>query len=123
MTETIAIDETARLISSDKVDGTAVYGPDGDRLGTVRNFMVDKVSGKADYAVLQFGGVFGLGSAYYPIPWKKLGYDVDLGGYVVDITKEQLEAAPRYNDELPTYDAEYGRRIDSYYGVPGAPFI
>ncbi len=56
MTDTLAIDETVRLISSDKVDGTAVYGTDGERLGTVRNFMVDKVSGQADYAVLQFGG-------------------------------------------------------------------
>jgi len=123
MTDTIAIDETARLISSDKVDGTAVYGTDGERLGTVRNFMVDKTTGKADYAVLQFGGLFGLGSAYYPIPWKKLDYSVERGGYVIDISKAQLDKAPHYSAEPPTYDAEYGKRVDSYYGLPTAPFI
>ena len=35
-------DETLNLISSDKVDGTAVYNRNGDRLGTVHHLMIDK---------------------------------------------------------------------------------
>ena len=42
------IDETNRLIASNKVEGTAVYNRQGEKLGTVYNFMVDKRSGKAD---------------------------------------------------------------------------
>lgn len=119
MTDTLARDETSRLIASDKVEGTVVYGRDGDRLGTVRNFMVDKQTGKAEYAVLEFGGLFGLGSDHYPIPWEKLTYDTSQGGYVVDIEKSQLENAPRYSrDREPTYDDTYGRQVYSYYGVP-----
>ncbi|HEY0325677.1 MAG TPA: PRC-barrel domain-containing protein, partial [Allosphingosinicella sp.] len=45
------INETDRLIASNKVEGTAVYGLDGDRLGSIYNFMVDKHSGKVEYAV------------------------------------------------------------------------
>lgn len=35
------MEESHRLISSDKVDGTVVYSTDGDRLGSVKSFMVD----------------------------------------------------------------------------------
>ena len=41
-----AIDETARLISSDKVEGTAVFNRQDRRLGSVHNFMVDQVTGQ-----------------------------------------------------------------------------
>lgn len=114
----IATDETDRLIASNKVEGTAVYDTQGEKLGSIYNFMVEKSSGQVEYAVLQFGGVFGLGSDYYPIPWEKLSYDTDEGGYVVDIDKETLEAAPRYSDTEPAYDRAYGEQVHGYYGVP-----
>lgn len=122
MADTLAIDETTRLISSDMVDGTTVYNRQGEKLGSVRNFMVDKRSGKAEYAVLQFGGLFGIGSDHYPLPWDKLSYDTDLGGYVVDIDKERLTDAPRYSDQTPAYDHDYGRAVHGYWGVR-YPFI
>jgi sporulation protein YlmC with PRC-barrel domain len=114
----IATDETDALIASNKVEGTAVYDEDGEKLGSIYNFMVDKVSGQVEYAVLQFGGILGIGSDYYPLPWDKLTYDTDRGGYVVDIDKETLEAAPRYSaDEEPVYDQAYGERVYGYYGL------
>ena len=48
----VATEETNRLIASNKVEGTAVYNRQGERLGSVYNFMVDKRSGQVDYAVL-----------------------------------------------------------------------
>ena len=114
----IATDETATLIASNKVEGTAVYNRDGERLGSIQNFMVDKVSGNAQYAVLSFGGFLGLGQDYYPLPWSMLTYDTDKGGYVVDLDKSQLENAPRYSGgEEPKYDSDYGRSVYDYYGV------
>ena len=32
------------------------------------------------------------------MPWKKLTYDTDLGGFVTDITQEQLSGAPTWGD-------------------------
>ena len=57
----VATDETDRLIASNKVEGTAVYNRQGERLGEVYNFMVDKRSGQVAYAVLSFGGFLGMG--------------------------------------------------------------
>jgi PRC-barrel domain len=90
----IATDETRDLIASDKVEGTAVYDRDGERLGSVYNFMVGKRSGQVAYAVMSFGGWLGMGESYHPLPWSTLTYDTGLGGYVVNLTKERLRNAP-----------------------------
>ncbi|NMJ42958.1 PRC-barrel domain containing protein [Roseomonas sp. JC162] len=114
-----ALEETQQLISSDKVEGTSVYGRDRQKIGSVYTLMIDKVSGQVSYAVVSFGGFFGIGSDYYPLPWSSLEYDTELGGYFVSITREQLEGAPRYRaDESPWSQPGYGRGVYEYYGMP-----
>jgi sporulation protein YlmC with PRC-barrel domain len=117
MTDMINTDESNELIASNKVEGTTVYDVRGERIGTINYFMVDKISGQAEHAVMQFGGFLGIGADYYPIPWNLLSYDVTQGGYVVDIDKEQLDAAPRYSDQEPSFDAQYNQQVYTYYGV------
>jgi hypothetical protein len=112
----VAIDETRRLIASNKVEGTAVYNRLGEQIGTVYNFMVDKVSGQVAYVVMSFGGFLGIGESYHPLPWKALTYNTDLGGHVVDIDKDRLESAPHYKaDEDPFADPAFGSKVDAYY--------
>jgi hypothetical protein len=116
---TVAINETDRLIASDKVEGTPVYNRAGESLGEVYNFMVDKFNGKVAYAVMSFGGFLGIGERYHALPWGALDYDADMGGYVVDMDREKLERAPHYGrDEHPWRDPDYGRNVYDYYGVP-----
>ena len=114
-------DETHDLIASDKVEGTSVYNLGGEKLGSVYNFMVEKRSGQVAYAVLSFGGFLGMGSSYHPLPWNHLTYDPNQGGYVVNLTKEQLEGAPTYSttDELRWDDPSWGRGITDYYDSVG----
>ena len=115
---TIARDETHDLISSDKVEGTTVYNRQGEKLGTVTSFMVGKRNGRVQYAVLSFGGLFGMGEKFYPLPWDTLTYDTDKGGYVVDLDKDKLEKAPSFErGQDPTYDRDYGEQVYTYYGV------
>ena len=115
---TIARDETHDLISSDKVEGTTVYNRQGEKLGTVTSFMVGKRNGRVQSAVLSFGGLFGMGEKFYPLPWDTLTYDTDKGGYMVDIDKDRMEGAPSYDrGNEPTYDREYGERVYGHYGL------
>jgi sporulation protein YlmC with PRC-barrel domain len=115
----VAIDETSELIASNKVEGTEVYNRQGEHLGEVHNFMVNKRTGQVEYAVMSFGGFLGIGESYHPLPWKVLTYDTSKAGYVVDLDKRKLEGAPTYRaGEEPMYDREYGRSIYDYYGVP-----
>ena len=105
------------LIESDRVEGSAVYRSNGDRIGTIQRIMIEKVSGKATYAIMNFGGFLGIGQDSYPLPWSLLTYNPDLGGYEVNITEDQLRSAPTY-DEEDWSDRDYGKRVSDYYGVP-----
>ena len=113
----VALDETDRLIASDKVQGTEVFGRDGQRLGTVYNFMVDKITGRVAYAVMSFGGFLGLGERYHPLPWQALTYDPVREGYVVDLDRERLKDAPSFAaGEEPWLDPEHRRNVFGFYG-------
>lgn len=116
--EGVAVNETERLISSDKVEGTTVYNRAGESVVSVYTVMIDKISGQVEYAVMSFGGFLGIGERYHPLSWKALTYDTGLGGYVVDVSREQLEGAPSYaRDEAPWGTPGYGRSVHDYYGL------
>jgi hypothetical protein len=110
-------DETVSLISAGKVQGTHVYDTQGDNLGEVYDVMIDKRSGKIAYAVMSFGGFLGVGNSYHPLPWNTLKYDTRQGGYVVGLTREQLEGAPSFaRGETPAWgDRGYEEGIHAYY--------
>jgi sporulation protein YlmC with PRC-barrel domain len=112
-------DTRGRMIAASKVNGTNVYNPAGEKLGSVYDVMIDKRSGNAEYAIMSFGGFLGIGDSYHPLPWKALMYDENQGGYVVNIDRSRLEGAPRYtsSDTAAWDDPTYGRRINDYYGI------
>lgn len=111
---------TERLISADKVEGTTVYNPTGDKLGSINNVMIDKHSGRVAYADMSFGGFLGIGDRHHPLPWGMLKYDEKQGGYVVNLDKKTLESAPSYgaDERLNWEDEAWGRKVHDYYGVP-----
>jgi sporulation protein YlmC with PRC-barrel domain len=113
-------DTSGRLIAANKVSGTSVYDMAGNKLGSIYDVMLDKVSGKSQYAVMSFGGFLGIGEKYHPLPWQTLKYDERQGGYVVDLDRRMLEGAPAYDsyDTSLWGDDTWGRRVDEYYGNP-----
>lgn len=111
-----AIDYRHKLISSRRVEGTPVYNRADERLGSIHSVMIDKGTGKVAYAVLSFGGIFGLGEHVYPMPWEALTYSVDLDAYVVDVTREQLEQAPTMRlDEADRPQPRDYEEVTGYY--------
>ena len=112
--------ESGNLIGSDKVEGTAVYGTDDNKIGSIERVMIDKMSGRVSYAVLGFGGFLGLGNDHYPLPWQSLKYDTRLGGYVAGVTENQLRGAPKFSGDRDWdwADAARNRSLDDYYGIP-----
>ncbi len=113
------VNETSSLIAGSKVAGTKVFNPQGEHVGETRDVMIDKVSGKVAYAVMSFGGFLGIGEDYRPLPWSLLKYDRSLGGYVVDLSKTDLEKAPAYPADAPAQwgDPTFESRLHDYYGV------
>ena len=110
----------AKLISSNRVQGTEVYGPGGEHVGEIDHLMIEKVSGKVAYAVMSFGGFLGMGKDFHPVPWNALKYDTTLDGYRTDITREQVEGAPAYSggDAFDWNDDQWHSRVHSHYKTP-----
>ncbi len=107
------------LIGSNEVQGTNVYGSDSERIGSVDSLLIEKRSGKVTDAILSVGGFLGIGNEMHSIPWSKLNYDTDLNGYRLDVTQEQLQNAPRFDDanRENIYDREYQSGVYDYWSV------
>jgi hypothetical protein len=82
--------------------------------------MIDKFSGQVAYAVMSFGGFLGLGHEHYPVPWPRLDYEKKHGGFVVNISDEELKNAPKFDpgEEWDWSDTKRGETIYGYYRVP-----
>lgn len=114
-TSTMPKDASA-LISGRSIQGKRVYSPAGEELGHIDDVMIDAATGRTVYGVLQFGGFLGIGSDHHAIPFGKLRYDHKLEGYVTDLTKEQLENAPKQDDTWRE-NRDWQKQSHDYYGV------
>lgn len=104
-------------ISSDRVDGTAVYGSDREKIGSVTNMLISKREGKVTDVIVSVGGFLGIGTELHSLPWSKLSYDTELGGYLVTVTADQLKQAPSFadSDRDRAYDREYQTSVYDYW--------
>jgi hypothetical protein len=64
-------------------------------------------------------GPMGFGEDFYPIPWSTLEYDTNLGGYRLDVTKEQLKTAPKYTESTGwNWNRQNDETVHNYYMAP-----
>jgi sporulation protein YlmC with PRC-barrel domain len=109
-------DTTGHAIAASQVNGTNVYNATGEKLGSVHDVILNKMSGKAEYAIMSFGGFLGVGDKYHPLPWSQLRYDTAQEGYVINLDRNRLQGAPAYApSEMMVWDDLRGRDIDAYY--------
>ncbi len=95
-----------------------VYSRDGNKLGKVSEVMVDLLTGRIEFAIASFGGFLGLGQKYHPLPFGLLDYREDKGGFMVSAEPALIDGSPAYRvDDAPVFDAAYGDRLHSYYGL------
>ena len=107
-------------IRAKKVLGTNVKDTSGKKIGEIEDVVLDKQSNSILFAVVGFGGFLGMAEKYHPVPWSTLDYDEDQGAYIVNYTKEQLQAAPVGTiEELTRNDGTAFRdRVYDYYKAP-----
>lgn len=107
-------------IRAKKVIGTTVKDRAGERLGEIEDVVLDKQSNRILFGVVGFGGVLGVGEKFHPVPWAALDYDETAGAYVVNLSKDQLRAAPADSlEELTRNDGlAYRDRAYDFYKTP-----
>ena len=111
--------KSSALIGSDRVEGTAVYGTEGEKIGAVERVLIEKRSGQARDVEISVGSFLGMGGTLHSLPWDKFDYDTELGGYRLDVTEDQLKGAPSYreNERDMAHDRDYRSRSYDYWSV------
>ena len=102
--------------------GSEIYNRREDRLGILKEFMLDLDSGRICYAVMSFGGILGIGEKLFAIPWRALTHDAENACFVLDITEERLMNSPGFDKRhWPDMgDAAWVQDIDTFYGISPA---
>jgi sporulation protein YlmC with PRC-barrel domain len=105
-------------LSASTLTGDSVRNTDGDKLGTIHEFVLDIDRGRIAYAVLASGGFLGMGDKYFAIPWDLMTVDTENKEVVLDIDKEMLKNAPGFDkDDWPDMaDANWITDVYRYYG-------
>jgi hypothetical protein len=85
------------LMGADTLLGNDVYNASGEKLGIIKEFMIELDSGRISYAVLSFGGFLGLGDRLFAVPWESLRLDSASHRFVLDVPKETLKDAPGFD--------------------------
>jgi sporulation protein YlmC with PRC-barrel domain len=106
------------IMAADTLEGNTVKNPAGENLGEIEHIMLDVPSGRIAYAVLSFGGVFGIGDKLFAIPWSALTLDTREKCFRLNADKDRLKNAPGFDkDHWPFMaDKTWAREVHSYYG-------
>jgi PRC-barrel domain len=98
--------------------GNDVYNRSDEKLGTIKEFMINMETGKVAYAVLSFGGFLGMGDRLFAVPWRALTLDTVQHRFTMNANKETLKDAPGFDkDHWPSMgDPSWVSGVEQFYG-------
>ncbi len=96
-----------RVLSAKDMEKTTVRNAQGEELGTIENMMLDVNAGKVDYVILAYGGVLGVGTKYFAIPWEALTPRPEEKVLVAPISKERLDQAEGIDADNPPMEPNW----------------
>jgi sporulation protein YlmC with PRC-barrel domain len=111
------------LLSASKINGNDVYGQKGERLGCIREIMLDMHTGKMCYVVLSFDAFLSAGEKLFAVPWGVMALDAASERLLLAVELERLRNAPGFSqDQWPDMaDSSWADRIHSYYRGQSPP--
>lgn len=110
---------TRRTLSASSLIGDKVKNDAGEDLGSVKEIMLDTVTGKVAYVVVSFGGIMGIGDKLLAIPFQKFTLDEANDEFNLHVDKETLESAPGFDaDHWPDFaKTDFNERIQKHYNT------
>jgi sporulation protein YlmC with PRC-barrel domain len=100
----VDFDETT--LTAEELTGVNVYGPTDEHIGVIGDFVLGE-NNNIDAVIIDFGGFLGIGTKEVAVGYEDLQFYTDANNnrlLVLNVTREQMEAAPAFNRD--TYAAE-----------------
>lgn len=109
--------ETPQQLSASTLIGDSIVNPAGEKLGDLKDIVLDTASGEVVYAVMASGGVLGMGEKLFAVPWHALRIDSDSDTLVLDASPDRLKNADGFDkDHWPVApDAGFVERGRTFY--------
>lgn len=111
---------TYALYPAGKVLGLEIKNNSDKNVGEIGDLIVDPSTGEIRYAVLEVGGVLGVGEDRRVVPWSFIQVvpdekDAEKCHARTMLTEDQVKAAPGYKKDQ-RYEADLDKRIESAFG-------
>ena len=82
-----------------KISGSAVYGTDDSKIGSVSTVLMKPESKTIDRLVVTAGGVLGVGGHKVAVPISQFTWDSDKGGFMIAKTTDDLKSMPEWQSQ------------------------
>jgi len=115
----------AHIFRSGEIIGMPVTNKAGENLGKIDDLVIDMKNGEIRYAALSFGGIAGIGSKLFAVPFQSMTFvfgepnKADSRHFMFDATKDQLDKAPGFDSsQWPNVgDPQWSASIDKHYNI------
>ncbi|HEX3500152.1 MAG TPA: PRC-barrel domain-containing protein [Stellaceae bacterium] len=82
-----------------KISGSAVYGSDDSKIGSVSTVLMNPESKTIDRLVVSAGGVLGVGGHKAAVAVDEFKWDSDKGGFKIAKTSDDIKAMPEWQNQ------------------------
>ncbi|UAY53596.1 PRC-barrel domain-containing protein [Ferruginibacter albus] len=84
-------------LTATSIIGDKVYDENEQKVGDIKDIMINVHTGDIHYYVVEMGGFLGLGKKYFAVPFDYLKIDPDNKRFIFKQAKEVLSNAPGFN--------------------------
>ncbi|HVU14124.1 MAG TPA: PRC-barrel domain-containing protein [Phototrophicaceae bacterium] len=87
------------VLTASTLEGDKVFNQHNEEVGKVEEIMLDIHAGHVAYVVISFGGILGIGTKLFAVPWTALTVDTTRKCFVMDVDKDKLKNAPGFDKD------------------------
>lgn len=86
-----------------------VWNQDNEQIGTTEDMVINLESKQVDYVIVEVGGFLGIGGKQVAVPYDRFQVvtnessttdDGPQNAFIIDATRDELESAPEFDDDL-----------------------
>lgn len=98
----LTTDQPTACNKASKLIGMSVQNQQGDKLGDIKDLVIDPKTSKVSYAVLATGGVLGMGEKLLAVPLSAFSRGTDQTHLVLNADKSNIAQAEGIRDNWPS---------------------